>query len=280
MIHSAVICGAGTMGRGIAQLAAQSGIDTIIYDINPERLESARNNLDISLDLLVTKGRIAAGDKDAIQSRVRYTGHLQDCIGEVVIEAVGESAELKQSLFCQLSEINHSDTIFASNTSSLSIAGIARKVPHPQRVCGMHFFNPATIMKLVEVVAGPETLPEVTATITSLARQMGKTPVTCKDAPGFIVNRVARQYYLEPLRLLEAGACTVEGMDKLLEAAGFRMGPFRLMDLIGNDVNLAVSRSLYEAFGHAPRFEPSPIQEGKVARGEWGRKSGKGYYTY
>jgi 3-hydroxybutyryl-CoA dehydrogenase len=280
MIQKAVICGAGTMGSGIAQAAAMAGIHTVLYDINGAVLDQARHGIAAGLDLLVKKGKMAAQDTEDTLSRIRFTEDIRDCTGEVVIEAVAEELKIKSALFRQLASINPASTIFASNTSSLSIAAIAEQVPVPERVCGMHFFNPATVMKLVEVVATPETEARVTQAILSLVRQMGKTPVCCSDSPGFIVNRVARHYYLEPLRLLGADACSAADLDRLLESAGFRMGPFRLMDLIGNDVNLAVSRSLYEASGKAPRFKPSPIQEGKVASGELGRKTGRGYYTY
>jgi 3-hydroxybutyryl-CoA dehydrogenase len=201
-------------------------------------------------------------------------------VGDLIIEAIIEKTDVKQELFRQLAALNSENTILASNTSSLSISTIAEGIPHPERVCGLHFFNPAQVMKLVEVVAAEQTAGEVLDQATRAVVAMGKTAVRCKDAPGFIVNRVARHYYLEPLRLAADAKMDMETMDEVLENAGFRMGPFKLMDLIGNDVNLAVTRSLYEACGRPERFRPSPIQEDKVQKGELGRKTGKGYYNY
>jgi 3-hydroxybutyryl-CoA dehydrogenase len=184
------------------------------------------------------------------------------------------------ALFNQLAELNHGDCIFASNTSSLSITELAKQILHPERVIGLHFFNPATLMKLVEVVQTPFTKSEILNTAIALIQQIGKTAVVCADAPGFIVNRVARPYYIESLRLAEEKAGSLEQVDRLLESAGFRMGPFRLMDLIGNDINYAVSCSVYEQLGKPPRLEPSWIQQQLVQQGKWGKKSGEGYYAY
>ena len=188
--------------------------------------------------------------------------------------------EAKVYIFNQLAELNHSEVIFASNTSSLSISEIQARVQNPQRVVGMHFFNPAQVMKLVEVVKGDQTVDDVAKTVYDLCLQMKKTPVMCKDAPGFIVNRVARHYYLEAMKLVENGVATLESVDEIMEATGFKMGPFKLMDLIGMDVNLAVSRSLYDACNEAERFKPSPLQIDKVSKGELGKKTGKGFYNY
>ena len=276
---SICVCGAGTMGSGIAQVSAQAGCFTILYDINRAMLENARMSIDKNLQSLVDKNRLGADDKNDILSRLRFTADSNDCLAEIFIEAIIEKPEAKWALFNQLNEVNHSEVIFATNTSSLSISAIANKVINPQRVVGMHFFNPAPVMKLVEVVQGDQTSVETVDTIMALSRQMGKTPVLCKDSPGFIVNRVARPYYLEALRLLEAGV-PVETIDQLMEASGFKMGPFRLMDLIGNDINYAVSTSLYEALGEPERLRPSVIQKEKIEKGALGRKTGKGYYEY
>lgn len=280
MIQTIIICGAGTMGSGIAQVSAQSGFYTILYDLNPAMLEKAKNTLQQNIEKLKEKGKISSEDKDQILMRLRFTDNIFDCIGDLVIEAIAEKLEYKIALFNQLAEINHTDTIFASNTSSLSVSAIASGTMHPGRVCGLHFFNPAPVMKLVEVIRAEQTREDVIEIIMNLARQFGKTPVLCKDAPGFIVNRVARHYYLEPLTLVEKGYCSMETADDLLESCGFKMGPFKLMDLIGNDVNYAVTESLYEACGRPVRFKPSPIQKDKVEKGELGKKSGKGYYEY
>jgi 3-hydroxybutyryl-CoA dehydrogenase len=279
-INSICVCGAGTMGSGIAQTAAQAGFYTLLYELNSTVLEKANSGIEKNLQLLVEKGKMNAGDKEKVLQRIQFTNDLHTCLADVFIEAIIEKPAVKIALFNQLAELNHSECIFASNTSSLSISAIAEKVQHPERVIGMHFFNPATIMKLVEVVNTPFTAKEVTATIIELAKQMGKTPVVCKDSPGFIVNRVARPYYIESLRLAEEGLANFSQIDRVLEASGFKMGPFKLMDLIGNDINYAVSSSVYEQLNKPERLKPSYIQQEKVEKGELGKKSGKGYYNY
>lgn len=278
MIQTICICGAGTMGSGIAQAAAQAGFTTILFDVNAIMLEKAKASIEKNLQSLTEKGKITAAEKETILNRFQFTGNINHCVADIIIEAIIEKTEAKVALFNQLAELNQSHTIFASNTSSLSISDIQKNVTHPQRVVGMHFFNPATIMKLVEVVKGELTDEALAQQVYELCKRMGKTPVMCKDAPGFIVNRVARHYYLEAFKLVEEGLADFATVDKLMEASGFKMGPFKLMDLIGNDINLAVSQSLYDAFNHIERFKPSPIQQEKVAKGELGKKTGKGYY--
>ena len=278
-INTICVCGAGTMGSGIAQAAAQAGFYTILYELNPAVLETAKNNIEKNLSLLVEKGKVTPGEKEQVLNRFQFTGDIHSCLADVFIEAIIEKPEAKIALFNQLAEINHSECVFASNTSSLSITKIAEQVQRPERVIGMHFFNPATIMKLVEVVNTEFTNEQTTQIVTELAKQMNKVPVICKDAPGFIVNRVARPYYIEALRLAEEGI-PVEQIDTLMEASGFKLGPFRLMDLIGNDVNYAVSCSVYEQLGKPERLKPSSIQEQKVKEGKLGKKSGEGYYKY
>ena len=268
------------MGSGIAQAAAQSGFYTLLYELNTTILEKAKTSIDKSLQSLVEKKKITANEKEKIQQRIIFTSDLQTCLADVFIEAIVEKPEIKIGLFNQLAEINHSECIFATNTSSLSVTKIAEKIQCPDRVIGMHFFNPATIMKLVEVVNTPFTKKEVTDTIIELAKQMGKTPVVCKDAPGFIVNRVARPYYIESLRLAEEGVVSFEQADRILESVGFKMGAFKLMDLIGNDINYAVSCSVYEQMNKVERLKPSYIQKEKVDKGELGKKTKKGYYDY
>jgi 3-hydroxybutyryl-CoA dehydrogenase len=280
MVQTICICGAGTMGSGIAQVSAQAGFATILYELNSAVLEKATINIDKSLQVLVEKGKLTISDKEKIQARIQYTSDLQACKADVFIEAIVEKPGVKISLFNQLAEFNDSRSIFASNTSSLSINGIATAIKNPERVIGMHFFNPAPVMKLVEVVNTDYTNEQTTQTIIDLARQMGKTPVICKDSPGFIVNRVARPYYIESLRLAEEGIIQFSGIDSLLEATGFKMGPFKLMDLIGNDINYAVSCSVYEQLHNPERLKPSPLQKEKVEKGELGIKTGKGYYDY
>ena len=280
MVQTICVCGAGTMGSGIAQAAAQHNFHVILYDVNEGMLNKARSAMESNLQTLVQKNKITAEVSAGIMSRIRFASDTNDCLADLVIEAIVEKPEIKVSLFNQLSEVNHSDVVFATNTSSLSVTEIAKKVVNPQRVAGMHFFNPATIMKLVEVVATPFSNQQTIDIITQTARQMDKTPVLCQDAPGFIVNHVARPYYLEALKLVEQGVTDFNTIDTLMEASGFKMGPFRLMDLIGNDINYAVSCQVYDALGKPDRLQPSPIQKEKVEKGELGRKSGIGYYEY
>jgi len=280
MINSICVCGAGTMGLGIAQTAAASGFYTILYELNQAILENAKTSLEKTLQALVEKKKITAEQKEKIINRIHFTHDLHECLADVIIEAIIEKPEAKIALFNQLAEINHGETVFATNTSSLSITEIAEKVLHPPRVIGMHFFNPAPVMKLVEVVKTKYTNENTTRTIIELANQMGKTPVVCKDSPGFIVNRVARPFYIEALRIAEEGKTDLGKIDSLMESAGFKLGPFKLMDLIGNDINYEVSCSVYEQLNKPERLKPSYIQKEKVDSGQLGKKTGKGYYDY
>ncbi len=279
-VNNICTIGAGTMGSGIAQVCAQSGFYTLLFDINNDVLEKAKTSIQKNLQYLVDKQKISAQEKEDIFKRIKFVTDTNDCIADVFIEAIIEKVEAKVAIFNQLAEVNHSETIFATNTSSLSVSDIQAGIQNPARVVGMHFFNPAPLMKLVEVVKGNQTSNEIANTIYQLCKQLNKTPVMCKDAPGFIVNRVARHYYLEAMKLVEQGIATIETVDKLMEATGFKMGPFKLMDLIGMDINLAVSQSLYAAFNNEERFKPSPLQIEKVANGELGKKTGKGFYQY
>jgi len=280
MIDNICICGAGTMGSGIAQLVASSAFPTILYEVNGEVLGKARKTIDRNLQLLVEKGKINPGQKEKIFQSIHFTNDLNECVADVIIEAIIENLEAKIKLFNELATINDEKTIFATNTSSLSVTSIGRKILRPDRFLGMHFFNPAPIMKLVEIINTNYTDEHTTRTLIDLARQMGKVPVLCKDSPGFIVNRVARPYYIESLRLIEEGKVGVETVDNLLEASGFKLGPFKLMDLIGNDINYSVSCSVYEQLNRPGRLMPSDIQREKVEKGELGKKTGKGYYRY
>ena len=279
-MHTICICGAGTMGSGIAQVAAASGFTTILFDVNTIVLEKAEDKLRTDLQKLVEKQKIVREKKDEILKNIQFTSAIEHCIADVVIEAIIEKPELKIALFNQLSAINPATAIFASNTSSLSITELAQNIINPERFAGLHFFNPAPLMKLVEVVKGEQTSADVINILVKLSRTFGKVPVVCKDSPGFIVNRVARPYYLESLRLVEQEIADFETIDRLLEDKGFKMGPFRLMDLIGNDVNYSVSCSVYQQLKNPVRLKPSPIQKEKVENGALGRKTGKGYYTY
>jgi 3-hydroxybutyryl-CoA dehydrogenase len=280
MVQTICVCGAGTMGSGIAQAAAQSGIYTLLFDLNKEVLQKTEASINTNLESLVQKQKITEEQRRNISGNLQYINDINNCIADVIIEAIIEKPEAKIALFNQLAEINHGDTIFASNTSSLSISLLQKSINKPQRVAGLHFFNPATIMKLVEVVRGEQTNEEVVDALVALTKQMNKVPVICKDSPGFIVNRVARPYYIEALRLVEEGIADFATVDALMEVSGFKMGPFKLMDLIGNDINYAVSCSVYEQLGQPERLKPSPIQKEKVESNKLGRKTGEGYYKY
>ncbi len=280
MIQNICVAGAGTMGSGIALSAAQHDYPVILFDTNETVLDKAKAMISGNLASLVDKKKITEDEHKNIFSRILFTASLDACKAGLVIEAIIEKETAKVDLFTQLSAINKSTTIFASNTSSLSITSLQQKIPHPERVAGMHFFNPAQIMKLVEVVKGKQTSDEVAATLMNVCGQLKKTAVLCIDAPGFIANRVARHYYLEAMHLVETGIADIESVDELMEASGFKMGPFKLMDLIGMDINLAVSESLYNAFSEAERFKPSSLQIQKVKDGELGKKTGKGFYQY
>ena len=279
-IKTICICGAGTMGSGIAQVAAMAGFETIQFDVHGEMLEKSQTLITKNLDGLLRKGRITAEERKAGMERIYFTSTISECRADIFIEAIIEKKEAKTGLFNQLASINGDSSIFATNTSSISITEIAADIQNPSRVVGMHFFNPAPVMKLVEVVKAYQTDDRVVQTIISVARRMAKVPVVCKDAPGFIVNRVARHYYLEAMKLLDGGHASIETIDAVMESAGFKMGPFKLMDLIGMDINYGVSNIVWEALGKPERLQPSPVQKQKVDAGELGRKTGKGFYIY
>ncbi len=268
------------MGSGIAQVAAQAGFATIQYDLNREMLDKSRLAIEKNLNSLVAKAKISSEEKNACLSRIVFTSEWQQCMADVIIEAIIEQKQAKTDLFAQLASINNPETIFATNTSSISVSAIAASFVRPDKVVGMHFFNPAPLMKLVEVIQTSYTDPSVVKMIVALATAMGKTPVVCKDAPGFIVNRVARHYYLEAMKLVEEGISDIETIDLVMQSTGFKMGPFVLMDLIGLDINYNVSQIVWEALDKPERLKPSSIQQSKVAAGELGRKSGKGFYKY
>ena len=268
------------MGAGIAQVFAQAGYTVRLYDMSQAQLHKAKSEITANLTTAVTKGKITEITKDETLARLTFTDDINTLHAEVVIEAIVEKLEAKRELFKKIAEINPPDTILASNTSSIPITQIAAGIPHPGRVVGMHFFNPAHLMKLVEVISGAETTAEVTDTMKALTVKIGKTLVVAKDSPGFIVNRVARHYYVESLKMLEERVAPIESIDALMESAGFRMGPFRLMDALGNDVNFAVTSSLFNSFYQEAKFRPSRIQQQKVDAGHLGKKSGKGFYNY
>lgn len=280
MIITICVCGAGTMGSGIAQVAAQSGFATILFDVDETVLENAKISIQKNLQYLVDKNKISPQEKQEIFNRLNFTNDIKDCTAFVIIEAIVEIEKAKISLFTELANYNNEEVIFATNTSSISVSKMQEMIPFPQRVIGMHFFNPAYIMKLVEVVKGTQTNEEVVSAVFDICKKMNKTPVLCEDSPGFIVNRVARHYYLESLKIVEDEIASFEEVDEILEATGFKMGPFKLMDLIGMDINLAVTEGLYHSFNNAPRFAPSPFQREKVENNLLGKKTGEGFYKY
>ena len=280
MIQKICVAGAGTMGSGIALAAAQNNFKTVLFDTNEKGIETAKKSILKNLDFLLSKDKISAEQKEEIYNSIFFTTDINECVGDLIIEAIIEDLQIKETLYKSLAAINNIHTIIASNTSSLSITAIQKNILHPERICGMHFFNPAHVMKLVEVVAGKETSQETMQTVYDVCVALKKQPVICKDAPGFIVNRVARHFYLEAMNLAYEKKIKFEDIDVLMENAGFKMGPFKLMDLIGMDINLAVSQSVYKAFNNNPRFKPSPMQEQKVAVGDLGKKTGRGFYKY
>ena len=268
------------MGSGIAQAFVQGGFNVMLYDLDKTILAKSRTTIEKNLQQLVEKNKINVDEKKATLNRLAFVDDISACVADIIIEAVIEKETAKTDLFTSLAAVNKEETILATNTSSLSVTAIADKIIHPGRVIGLHFFNPAPLMKLVEVVITPYTNENTQKIIVDLAGKIGKTTVLCKDSPGFIVNHVARPYYLEALRLAEQGLSEFETIDRLMEASGFRMGPFALMDLIGIDINYAVSCSVYEAMNRPERLKPSSLQEQKVKKNELGRKTGKGYYDY
>lgn len=274
------IAGAGAMGLGIAQVFAQHNYKVVLFDLQQQQLEKAQKEIEKNLSGAVAKGKLTDAEKNTALSLIQFTTHVNDLKADLIIEAIVEKTEAKRELFQTLAAINAPEAILTSNTSSIPITRIAKGIANPQRVAGLHFFNPAHLMKLVEVIAAADTSAEVVKTLQELVQQIGKTPVVCKDSPGFIVNRVARHYYVESLKALEERVAPMETIDALMESAGFKLGPFKLMDLVGNDINFAVTSSLYESFHQEAKFRPSRIQQQKVDAGHLGKKTGKGFYSY
>ncbi|AXY43681.1 3-hydroxyacyl-CoA dehydrogenase PaaH [Halomonas sp. JS92-SW72] len=276
------VIGAGAMGAGIAQVAAQAGHPVRLYDNRDGAAQAGIDGVRRQLEKRVAKGKMAQADVDAIVSRMTPAATLAELAdSRLVVEAIVENLEVKRSVFAELEAICGPDTLLTSNTSSLSITSIAAGLERPERVAGLHFFNPAPVMKLVEVISGLATDAEVAETLYATAAAWGKVPVHASSTPGFIVNRVARPFYAEGLRLMQEGAAAPATLDALLrQAGGFRMGPFELMDLIGHDVNYAVTRSVFDAYYGDTRFEPSLVQLALVEAGRLGRKSGQGFYDY
>jgi 3-hydroxybutyryl-CoA dehydrogenase len=276
-----LIVGAGIMGSGIAQIAAQAGHTVMLFDAQPNAATTAKTKLVAVFERLVTKGKFSEQEAAQTLCMIEPIESLDEAANvDLVIEAIIEDIEIKRGLFQQLEDIVDKDCVLATNTSSISVTAIANGMRHPERLVGMHFFNPVALMKLVEVVSGLQTSPAVAESIFKLARSWGKVAVNARSTPGFIVNRIARPFYAETLALLQEQAATPAVLDSCLRAAGFRMGPCELMDLIGHDTNFAVTRSVYTANFYDKRFAPSLLQQELVDGGLLGRKSGRGFYDY
>lgn len=276
------IVGTGLMGRGIAQIAAQAGIPTFMFDANPGAAVRARDGIAQTLAKLVEKGKLTAAQLDDTLKHLQPVASLEQLAHcDVAVEAIVEDLTAKQALFVALEAVVRVDCILASNTSSLSVTAIASACKHPERVGGFHFFSPVPLMKLVEVIAGVQSDARVAETLLSLGQRMGHTAVRAADTPGFIVNHAGRGYGTEALRILSEGAARFDAIDRILkEGAGFRMGPFELLDLTGLDVSQPVMESIYHQYYEEPRFRPSPLLLQRKTAGLLGRKSGRGFYTY
>lgn len=279
-VKTICIAGAGTMGAGIAQFVAQAGYSTILFDIDTAMLQKASAAIEKSLETLLTKQKISATQKLEALKNITYTHKIEELKGELIIEAIVEKLSIKQDFFNKVAANNSEQTIIASNTSSIPITQIAANISHPHRVLGIHFFNPAPVMKLVEIISGVETDQTIANFCKELIQGMGKTCVMAADSPGFIVNRVARHFYVEGLKIAEENIADIETIDALMENSGFKMGPFKLMDLIGVDTNFSVTNSIYNLFHQDGKFRPSRLQQQKVDAGHFGRKTKKGFYTY
>ncbi len=275
------IIGAGTMGTGIALSSALAGYDVVLYDIADGYLQIAYKNIGTMMDKSIERGKLSSADANAAAIRIRTTSHFDHLkTADLVIEAAVEKLSTKQELFSKLDDMCGEECIFASNTSSLAITAIASATKRPSRVLGLHFFNPAHIMKLVEIIRGQETTDDVMYRAEGYIKQIGKVPVLAKDTPGFIVNRVARNFYGEAFRLLGDSIASHDQIDRIMKANGFAMGPFALMDLIGIDVNLAVTESVYHQYFDEPRFRPHLVQQKMVEANRLGKKTGRGFYEY
>lgn len=280
-INTVAVIGSGTMGRGIAQSAALSGKRVILYDLTDDLLHQAANSIAENIAEGVRRGKTGVKQAESANRFMRLTTDLgQAAQADLVIEAVPEELELKRTVLGQLDAAAPSHTVLASNTSSLSLSAIAAATRRPDRVIGLHYFNPAHLMKLVEIIRGDMTSDATVSLCREFVEGLGKTPVLCIDSPAFIVNRVARPFYGEALRLLGERVADAETIDRLIGSMGFRMGPFELLDLIGLDVNLAVTKSVYDAYFQDPKYRPHPIQQRMVDSGRLGRKSGRGFYEY
>jgi 3-hydroxybutyryl-CoA dehydrogenase len=275
------VIGAGTMGIGIAAASAMSGYAVTVKDVSEDLLTRARSELIKIVEKSVARGKVSQSMAKKAFDTFTFTIHMKDLAdSDLIIEAAPERLELKQALFGEVDSIVRRSAILATNTSSLIVNALASVTDRPERFVGMHFFNPAHIMRLVEIIGGDDTSEETLSVSAEFATTLGKTTVFCQDTPGFIVNRVARPFYGEALRLLGENAADIETIDLLVKSMGFPMGPFELIDLVGCDVNLDVTTSVYEAYYQDPKYRPHPIQRKMVDSGRLGRKSGRGFYKY
>jgi 3-hydroxybutyryl-CoA dehydrogenase len=279
-IRSVGIVGSGTMGQGIAQVCASAGFDVKVYDVNPDQAMSARAKISGTLQNLVDKNKIDSSAKAKIEQRISIASHIEELSCDLIIEAAVEDLAVKRKIFGQIESVVAATAILVSNTSSIPITQIASALKHPSRFAGLHFFNPAPIMKLVEIIKCVQTDGSTVTQLQNFCQAIHKQSVLAQDSPGFIVNRVARHFYVESLKLQEENVADFQTNEKLLRASGFKMGAFELMDLIGIDVNFAVTSSLYNGFYQDAKFRPSRIQQQKIDAGELGKKSGKGFYDY
>jgi 3-hydroxybutyryl-CoA dehydrogenase len=279
-IKKIAVIGSGTMGQGIAQACAAAGYQILLYDIQSDLIRTAIASLRKGLETLAAKGKMTSDNKDAILNRITSVSDFRQLQVDMVIEAVIEKLEVKQKIFKELEKINDKECILVTNTSSIPVTQIGSVLKHQDRFAGLHFFNPAPLMKLVEIIRGASTSDATTKFLIDFSARMNKQCVLAQDSPGFIVNRVARHFYLESLKIAEEKIADFTAIDSLLKATGFRMGPFELMDFIGIDVNLSVTTSVYNAFHQDPKFRPNRIQQQKVDAGHLGRKTGRGFYEY
>ncbi|HQW11159.1 MAG TPA: 3-hydroxyacyl-CoA dehydrogenase NAD-binding domain-containing protein [Saprospiraceae bacterium] len=281
-IDTVAIIGSGAMGSGIAQVCAMAGFTTLLFDKNAAAVERSRKSLNDIFSMLESKNKITATERSNYLDKLSWNESLSAISGvQLVIEAIVENAEIKREIFSEIEAIVDATCIICSNTSSLSITGLAATCTEPGRFAGLHFFNPAPLMKLVEIIPALQTDPAVIETLKVFVQQLGKTGVIARDSPGFIVNRLARSYYSESLRIYEEHQATTEQIDQIMkDKGGFKMGPFELMDLIGHDINFSVTNSVFTSFFFDPRYKPSHSQKQLVEAGWLGRKAGRGFYRY
>lgn len=274
------VIGAGAMGGGIAHICALENLKIVLYDLDNGILEQAKNTINKNLNKSVELGKLTTSQVSKALDNIQFTTTISDVKVDLIIEAIIEKLEIKLKVFDELADINGVETIYASNTSSIPLTKIAAGFKYPKRMLGIHFFNPAHIMKLVEIIKAEQTDEALIPIAIDFVRKIKKTPIVAADAPGFIVNRVARHFYVEGLKILEEGVASLETIDELIRSYGFKMGPFQLMDLIGVETNLSVTESMYELFNYDGKFRPSRIQQKKVQAGYYGRKTKKGFYRY